>query len=106
MAPLDEAEFARALAASPLAARLATAVDRESAREMLAARLGKSGAPVPAPAAPAPAPGKSQPAPSTGGQVAAAAAAALGGLFRFATSREGQRLIRGVLGNPTRRRSR
>jgi len=106
MAPLDEAEFARALAASPLASRLAAPVDRESAREMLAVRLGKGGAPVPAPAAPAPAPGKSQPAPSTGGQVAAAAAAALGGLFRFATSREGQRLIRGVLGNPTRARSR
>ena len=106
MAPLDDAEFARAVSGSALAARLGAAVDRESAREMLAARLGGA---APAPGGPprSPEPGSRTPAPAgpgAGQQVAAAAAAALGGLFKFATSRQGQRLIRGVLGTPTRRR--
>ena len=105
MAPLAEAEFAAAVAASPLAARLAKPIDRESAREMLAARMGRAGA---APSVPTPpsthAPAPPAPQPGAGGQVAAAAAAALGGLFKFATSRQGVSLIRGVLGNPTRRR--
>jgi uncharacterized protein len=104
MAPLDEGEFARAVAGSPLAARLTVTVDRESAREKLAARLG-GGSPAPAPG-PAPRSEPAAGAEKTGGNVAAAAAAALGGLFRFATSRQGQRLIRGVLGTPTRRRGR
>ncbi|MEO6462531.1 MAG: helicase HerA-like domain-containing protein [Candidatus Eisenbacteria bacterium] len=103
MAPLDEAEFARSVAASPLAARLTAAVDRESARERLAGRLGGAGqkpGPESKPGEP-PAPA----APGSGRQVAAAAAAALGGLFKFATSRQGQSLIRGVLGTRRRRRS-
>ena len=116
MAPLDDAELARLVAASPLAARLAGAVDRESAREMLAARVG-GGVPSPRPAESSPAPTPATPpgggepppettatGPSTGGQIAATAAAVLGGLFKFATSRQGQRVLRGVLGTPTRRR--
>ncbi len=114
MAPLSEEEFTHVARSSALGARLAAAVDRESAREMLAARL--SGAtPVPeaqpAPSrGPGPGPASSRPEPSrprtpgTGAQVATAAAAALGGLFKFATSRQGQALLRGVLGTPTRRR--
>jgi DNA helicase HerA-like ATPase len=108
MAPLAEAEFAQAVAGSALAAKLATAVDRESARERLASRLARTAAPAPV-ARPANA-GSERPAtepssgPGTGGQVAAAAAAALGGLFKFATSRQGQSLIRGVLGTRARRR--
>ncbi len=39
MAPADPVALAAAVAASPLAAKYATALDRESAREMLAARL-------------------------------------------------------------------
>jgi DNA helicase HerA-like ATPase len=112
MAPLSEPEFAAAVAGSALAARLATAVDRESAREMLAARMGQrvtvpATSPQPGPSrAPAPGHGSAPPASGSGGgaNVAAAAAAAIGGIFKFATSRQGQALIRGVLGNPSRRR--
>jgi DNA helicase HerA-like ATPase len=117
MAPLTDAEFGAAVPASTLAARLAVAVDRESAREMLAARMGHGAAatvPGGGPASdaptgsPAPAPASrsrdARPAPSTGAQIAATAGVVLGGLLKFATSRSGQTLIRGVLGTPTRRR--
>jgi DNA helicase HerA-like ATPase len=111
MAPLSDAELSAALSASPLVARLAQSVDRESAREMLAGRMH---GPAPAPPAggdmrPGPSTAPSEPAKAggvTGAQVAAGAAAALGGLFKFATSRQGQALIRGVLGTPTRSRRR
>jgi hypothetical protein len=119
MAPLSDAEFATAVSGSPLAAKLAQAVDRESAREMLAARIhgpspqatvpsgGMSPGPSPGSGGPgSPAPSTShggKPTPSTGAQVAAAAGA---WLLKFATSRSGQTLIRGVLGTPTRSRRR
>lgn len=113
MAPLGEEEFARVVAASKLAPRLAMAVDRESARERLAAKLGvgagasRGPGPYPAPsrgpsAGPSPAP--SREGPGTGAKVAAAAVTVLGGLFKFATSRQGQRILRGVLGTRLRRR--
>jgi DNA helicase HerA-like ATPase len=54
MAPTDPATVAAAVAASPLSARYGAAVDRESAYELLAARLAT--APEPAPSAGAPAP--------------------------------------------------
>ncbi len=53
MGPADPATVAAAVAASPLNAKYATAVDRESAYEMLIARLS------PSPTAPAPAPAPS-----------------------------------------------
>jgi hypothetical protein len=115
MAPLTDAEFGAAIAASTLAARLAQAVDRESARELLAARMGHPAAAVPgggmSPGAPSPTgpPAQSRagkPVPNTGAQVAMAAGAVLGGLLKFATSRSGQTLIRGVLGTPPRTRRR
>ena len=108
MAPLAEAEFAAAVGSSPLAARLAQAVDRESAREMLASRIGAPGRAAPSSPSSVPSPsGERAPAPPShgqGAQVAAGAAAVLGGLFKFATSRQGQALIRGVLGTRSRRR--
>ncbi|MCW2583520.1 MAG: putative ATPase [Klenkia sp.] len=52
MGQIDPAVQQQAVASSPLHAKYATAVDRESAYEQLAARL----APAPAPPAPAPAP--------------------------------------------------
>ncbi len=107
MAPLSDAEFASAALGSPLVSKLAKAVDRESAREMLAGRMGQ-GAAAPVGGAPAPLPtGHGTPAgPSTGATVVAAAGSILGGLLKFATSRSGQTLIRGVLGTPTRTRRR
>ena len=118
MAPLSDAEFAAAVAASPLAAKLGQAVDRESAREMLAERMGHGpaatvpgggmspGAPSGSPAEPPARPRAGKPEPTAGAQVAMAAGAVLGGLLKFATSRSGQTLIRGVLGTPTRTRRR
>ncbi|MGN6301053.1 MAG: helicase HerA-like domain-containing protein [Angustibacter sp.] len=55
MAPSDPALVTAAVAASPLTARYGQTVDRESAYELLNARLAKAPAPEPAPA-PAPAP--------------------------------------------------
>jgi hypothetical protein len=121
MAPLAPDEFARAAAASPLAARLAKAVDPESAREMLAARIAGRAAESPATPTSTEAPRSSSPAPrphadktpaprggggTTGADVAKVAAAAIGGLFRFASSRTGQTILRGVLGVPARTRRR
>jgi len=118
MAPLTDAEFAAAIDASPLAAKLGQAVDRESAREMLAARMGRGpavvipdggmspGAPSGSPAEPTARPREAKPGPSAGAQIAATAGVVLGGLLKFATSRSGQTLIRGVLGTPTRTRRR
>ncbi|MEP7027633.1 MAG: helicase HerA-like domain-containing protein [Candidatus Eisenbacteria bacterium] len=105
MAPLSDAEFASAIAGSPLATKLAQAIDRESARELLAARTGRGETTsAPAGSAPAPDPPHGKAAPTTGAAVVAAAGSILGGLLKFATSRRGQTLIRGVLGTPTRRR--
>ncbi|MGY1744108.1 helicase HerA-like domain-containing protein [Blastococcus sp. SYSU D00695] len=56
MGTVEPEAMAAAVAASPLQARYGTAVDRESAREMLAARLAPPPAPAPQPA-PAPDPG-------------------------------------------------
>src|SRR5689334_17890950 len=61
MAPSDEATVSALVAASPLSAKYATAIDRESAYEKLRARL--EAAPAAPPAAPAPAP-QSAPAPA------------------------------------------
>ncbi len=107
MAPLSEAEFASAAAGSLLAAKLGKAVDRESAREMLAARISGR-APASSPSIPeaAPEPKPRNAEPGTGTKAAATAATVLGKLFKFANSRTGQALIRGVLGNPTRSRRR
>jgi DNA helicase HerA-like ATPase len=140
MAPLGAAEFDAVTKASPLVAKLATAIDPESAREILAARMGaggreaaggredasgregaapsQSGAPAPPSAPtrphrdparePAREPTRSRPTPSAGAEAAKGAAqvaaAAIGGLFRFAASRTGQQIIRGVLGVPQRTR--
>ena len=54
MAPADPQAMAAAVAASPLSGRYATTLDRESAREMLAARLEAGAAKAEAEATPAP----------------------------------------------------
>ena len=112
MAPLTDAEFGAALAASTPGAKYAQAVDRESAREMLAARMAKTQAPAPAPGGPAPAP--SAPI-STGGRagktVAQVAGGALVGAFTSTIGRQvGREIVRGIFGllgaNPGRTSSR
>ncbi|WP_168582444.1 helicase HerA-like domain-containing protein [Gephyromycinifex aptenodytis] len=62
MAPMEQAAVQQVVTASPLNARYATAVDRESAYEMLAGRLIAAEKPAAAPA-PAPNPGGPTPIP-------------------------------------------
>jgi hypothetical protein len=97
MGPLTPEELQADVRQSDLLAEYGKTVDRESAREMLAARL----APPPSPVGPGPAP---QPAPqssgsrggmSTGAKIGTAVVAALGTTVARTVGRE---LVRGVLG--------
>jgi hypothetical protein len=94
MAPLTPEELQADVAHSDLLAEYGKAVDRESAREMLAARLTKGAAPSPAPAGPAPASG-GRPGMSVGAKLGTAVVAALGTTMARTVGRE---LIRGVFG--------
>jgi uncharacterized protein len=67
MAQSPDATVAAAVAASPLNPRYATAVDRQSAYEMLAAKLAQAGATAPPAGAPAGGPAAPAPKPSGGG---------------------------------------
>jgi uncharacterized protein len=104
MAPLTPEEFQKEFSESDLMREYGTPVNRESASEMLAARLEQA---VEA-AAPAPAPSPGRGGPSKG-KVAGALAGALGSSFARTLGRE---LVRGVFGllgrkpprNTTRRR--
>ncbi len=93
MAPLSPEELAADIRQSDLLAEYGKAVDRESAREMLAARLQRPAAPPPG-SAPAPSPsGRS--GMSTGAKIGAAVVAALGTTVARSV---GRALVRGVLG--------
>jgi DNA helicase HerA-like ATPase len=98
MAPLTPEELQEDIRRSDLVAEYGKAVDRESAREMLAARLTKSAPPTQAPgSAPSAEPsgrGGRQGA-STGAKVGAAVLGALGTTVARTVGRE---LIRGVFG--------
>jgi DNA helicase HerA-like ATPase len=98
MAPLTPEELQADIRQSDLLAEYGKSIDRESAREMLAARLnppasGQGGpAPVAAPSAPA---GGGRGGMSTGAKIGTAVAAALGTTVARTVGRE---LVRGVLG--------
>jgi uncharacterized protein len=120
MAAMDPAAVQALIAASPLTAKYAVAVDRQSAHEMITARIQAAQAAAAAkaaeeatqhaPSAPG-APGAPG-APARGGQgprrrggrrgAAPAERGGVGGIVqvgeKFATSRSGQALIRSVLG--------
>jgi hypothetical protein len=115
MGTVEPADLAAAVAASPLQPRYGTAVDRESAREMLAARLAPP-APAPdPPPLPSPWPEMEQPerererpAPeprrrreSSGGDVFEGA---LGSFARSVGSALGREITRGLFGTRRRRR--
>jgi uncharacterized protein len=119
MGTLDPAEQAAAVAASALHGKYATAVDRDSAYERLAARLAPP--PAPAPPAPAPAPpaapeppaeqprprqrtGRRQPE-SGGGDLVSTVlgSAAFRSFTRSAASALGREITRGVFGTRRRR---
>ncbi len=99
MGPLTPEELAADIQQSDLLAEYGKAVDRESAREMLAARLTRPAAP--APTAPAPRgpeaapPAAGRPKMSTGAKLGAAVLGALGTTIARSVGRE---LVRGVLG--------
>jgi DNA helicase HerA-like ATPase len=109
MGPITAAERQAALAASPVAGRYDTPVDRDSAQEILSARTDKAAAEAAQAAMAAemlkqaeasrPAPSRAEPArrappraePSLGAELARAAVKQLG-------TRQGQALVRGILG--------
>ncbi len=99
MAPLTAEELQADIQQSDFLAEYGKAVDRESAREMLTARLAKSKPPVesqvPAGAGPAPAAPKGRTGMSTGAKIGAAIVTALG---TTVARRVGRELMRGVLG--------
>jgi DNA helicase HerA-like ATPase len=100
MGPIDDVDAAAK--ASPLWAKYGTRIDRQSAREILAARLAQSQATIqpPAPGAPAPAPPEHRAAAEKAGAGALAGGAAAVGTFLH--SREGKALekqvARGIFG--------
>ena len=105
MGPLTDAELSQRLGSSAQVKKYATAVDRESAREMLAQRMGTTpGAGAKPGAAGAPSAG------AAGGEVAAGLAAALNSpLVKIIAGRATTQVMRGLMGAlmgpPRRRRS-
>ncbi|MEO8448375.1 MAG: helicase HerA-like domain-containing protein [Gemmatimonadota bacterium] len=98
MAPLTPDEFSKELAESDLVREYGTAINRESAYEMLAKRLTEAAPPpmAAAPAAPAPEPAKGSKAGKTMLQIAGAAL--LGALTSSVARTAGRELVRGVFG--------
>ncbi len=90
MAPLSPEELAADIRQSDLVAEYGTAVDRESARELLAKRMAASAPPAGAPAPPAGKPGK------TIAQVAGAAV--VGALSSSIGRTVGREVVRGLFG--------
>ena len=111
MAPLTPAELQADIGQSDLLDDYATPVDRESARELLAARMAKT-APASAPSRPdsdaaPPAPAGARPQKSVGGTIAKAAGAGVIGALSTTIGRSiGREVIRGLFGllgaNPPR----
>jgi DNA helicase HerA-like ATPase len=106
MAPTDPAAVAAAVAASPLQAQYGPLVDRQSAYELLAARLAPP-PPAPAAAAPEPAPapapetaGRSRGEPSAADEVAKVATP----VVKAVAVALGREIVRGLFGNARRRR--
>jgi DNA helicase HerA-like ATPase len=102
MAPLSPEELQADIRQSDLIAEYGQAVDRESAREMLAARMARTQAPAPASAPGAPAPAPDAP-PSRGGRAARTVAQVAGGALMGALSSSigrtvGREIVRGVFG--------
>ncbi len=115
MGTLDAAELAAAVAASPLQARYGAAVDRQSAREMLAARLAPPppppppapSAPEPLPPLPSPWPEMEPPPPPRRGRRSGTddlLGSALGSFARSVGSALGREITRGLFGTRRRRR--
>ena len=100
MAPLTPEELQADIRESDLLAEYGQAVDRESARELLAARMARIQAPTPAPPAPGSQP---PPAPARSGRAARTVTQVAGGALVGALSSTigrtvGREIIRGLFG--------
>jgi len=100
MAPLTPEELQTDIRQSDLLAEYGQAVDRESAREMLAARMAKTQAPAQPPASSAPAPAAP---PARGGRATKTVAQVAGGALIGALSTTigrtvGREIVRGMFG--------
>ncbi|HKU59811.1 MAG TPA: helicase HerA-like domain-containing protein [Gemmatimonadales bacterium] len=99
MAPLTPDELQADIRQSALLPEYGTAVDRESAREMLAARMAKTAAPAVDDRAPAPARGSGAGATSTVDKVARVAGGAMVGALTATIGRTiGREVVRGLFG--------
>jgi hypothetical protein len=99
MAPLTPDELQADIRQSDLLDDYATPVDRESAREMLAARMAKSEAPVAVPQAEEPSPAPERRKKRVGGTIAKAAGATMIGALSGTIGRTiGREVVRGLFG--------
>jgi DNA helicase HerA-like ATPase len=99
MAPLTPEELQADVRQSALLPEYGTAVDRESAREMLAARMAKTAPPAVDDRAPAPARGAGADVASTTGKVAKVAGGAMVGALTATIGRTiGREVVRGLFG--------
>jgi len=99
MAPLTPDELQADIRQSDLLDDYATPVDRESAREMLAARMAKSEAPVAVPQTGEPSPAPERQKKSVGGTIAKAAGATMIGALSSTIGRTiGREVVRGLFG--------
>ncbi len=99
MAPLTPEELQADLRQSTLVAEYGTAVDRESAREMLAARMARTAPPAVDDRAPTPARGSGGAAASTVDKVAKVAGGAMVGALTATIGRTiGREVVRGLFG--------
>lgn len=112
MGPIDAAAMTTIIDASPLKAKYADVVDRESAYEMLTARLQNAPAPDQAPAptqaepAPAPAPRKAEPQPKDEPNMfeQVVQSSAFRSMLRSAGTQIGREITRSLFGTARRRR--
>jgi hypothetical protein len=99
MAPLTPDELQADIRQSDYLAEYGQAVDRESAREMLAARMAKTEPPAPVPGTAAPAPAPARTGSRAGKTVAQVAGGALVGALTSTIGRQvGREIVRGIFG--------
>ena len=108
MAPSPEAVVSEVVASSPLSAKYAEVLDRESAYERLQARLAAApapdAAPVPAPAAPAPAPRERAPKEQESTVQQVLGSSAVRSMLRSAGTALGREITRSLFNTARRRR--
>ncbi len=112
MGPSDPAMMTAAVAASPMNGTYGTAIDRQSAYEILVARLAKVAPPLAPPVAPAPAPRPApaapparaaKPEPTVAEEITKAVTPAVRSFAVAAAATLGREILRGMFGNARKR---